>query len=166
MKPTEENRKRAEILLRGTGRYGSDSVIQNPIRDWCKSQVGRLLGKPFAPTVPEAIGELVDTLMICAESPDHARRIADHFCSVTGPCPQPAEIQARAFESRKVDKQYDPECKRGCAGGWLVVVAHGQGGVEKCTCWAERPINSMPWQQGRVKETTAEYQAWIAEVGK
>lgn len=155
MKPTKENRDRAVELLRATGRYDDADQIMNPTREWCKSQIGRLLGKPFAPTVLEAITELIDSLLMHSEDPDHAKRIVDHFMAVVGSCPQPAEIYHRAAGSRSVTVQYDPDCIRRCNGGWHVVVDGGQGGVEKCTCWADRPASNQPWRRGAVREQVA-----------
>jgi hypothetical protein len=108
-------------------------------RTFCKSMVLRLSGKPFAPTTKEAVGELIDTLLACCQSENHAKLTIDE-CVIQENCPDPAGIRTAAFNTRETEMLPRTDCPT-CGGiGFRSVQRSGKDGApvyfsEKCLCW-------------------------------
>lgn len=108
-------------------------------RTFCKSMVLRLSGKPFAPTTREAVGELIDTLLVCCQSEDHAKRTVDE-CVTQENCPDPAGIRTAAFNSRETEMLPSKACLS-CDGiGFRSIKRKGSDGSDvwfstRCSCW-------------------------------
>lgn len=121
-------------------------------REFVKNQIARLAGKDFAPTGP-ALTEVVNTLVACAESGDHARLVVEELLREPGKFPEPAIFREVSARTRNLEFQPDPDCSV-CCGGWLSVPHKYQFGSQmvettksaRCGCWAWRPKGLRPWE--------------------
>ena len=124
---------------------------------FCKTQIERLSQRPFYPSDPAGLKELIRTLFEGAKSPEHAERIItranrERFGPENNPrCPDSNDLWALCRTvpvDRKQDHDaadYRPPNTTGCGRcknhvGYVVIERNGVTGSHRCDCGAVPPL--------------------------